>query len=95
MASYRISAAADDDLDRLYIHGARNFGLEHTDRYAAGLIEHFGMLAAAPLLYQAVDHIRTDYRRSVYHAHAIYCQIDGDNVVIVRVLGRQDADKAF
>lgn len=95
MASYRISAAADDDLDRLYIHGALKFGLEHTERYAAGLIEHFGLVTAAPLLYQAVDHIRTGYRRSVYQAHAIYYQIDGDDVAIIRVLGRQDADKAF
>lgn len=95
MANYRISAAAADDLDRLYVHGVLNFGLRRTEDYAAGLTEHFSAVAAGPLLYQAVDHIRAGYRRSVYRAHAIYYRFDGEDVVIVRVLGRQDADKAF
>lgn len=58
MANYRLSAAADDDLDRLYIYGVLNFGLEQTESYTAGLIEHCERVADAPLLYQAVDDVR-------------------------------------
>ena len=95
MANYRISAKADDDLDRLFVHGVLNFGLDRTEQYTAGLVEHFSALAAEPLLYQAVDHIRKGYRRSVFRAHAIYYRLDGDDVLIARVLGRQDAGEAL
>lgn len=95
MANYRLSAAAEDDLDRLYIYGVLSFGLEQTESYTAGLIDHFAILGDAPLLYMAVDEIRTGYRRSVYRAHSVYYRIDGNGVEIVRVLGREDRDTAF
>ena len=44
MANYRLSAAAEDDLDRLYIYGVLSFGLEQTESYTAGLIDHFAIL---------------------------------------------------
>lgn len=95
MADYRLSATADDDLHRLYIYGVLNFGLEQTECYTAGLIEHFGTLSSAPLLYRAVDEIRTGYRRSVYHAHSVYYQVDDDEIEIVRVLGRENTETAL
>ena len=33
MANYRLSAAAEDDLDRLYVYGVLNFGPEQTESY--------------------------------------------------------------
>lgn len=95
MANYRLTAAAEDDLDRLYIYGVANFGLDQTERYTAGLIDHFAILGDAPLLYPAVDEVRVGYRRSVYRAHSVYYRIDGDDIEIVRVLGREDRDEAF
>lgn len=93
MANYSLSASADDDLGRLYTYGVLNFGLEQTESYTAGLIEHFELLAETPLLYQAVDDIRKGYRRSVYRAHSVYYRIDGNQIEIVRVLGHQDPDR--
>lgn len=95
MANYRLSATADDDLDRLYIYGVSNFGLVQTESYSAGLIDHFERMADAPLLYPAVDEIRTGYRRSVYRAHSVYYQVDGDKIEIVRVLGRENLSTAL
>lgn len=79
----------------MYIYGVLSFGLEQTESYTAGLIDHFAILGDAPLLYMAVDEIRTSYRRSVYRAHSIYYRIAGDGVEIVRVPGREDRDTAF
>jgi toxin ParE1/3/4 len=90
MASYRLSEKADEDLSRLYEYGILHYGQERADRYYNGLIERFEELAENPRLWQAVDHIRPGYRRSVYGRHAIYYRIDPDAIVIVRILGRQD-----
>jgi len=48
-----------------------------------------------PLLYPDVDHIHKGYRRSVYGSHSIYYRIDPEEIVIVRILGREDPEKQF
>ena len=90
MASYRLSDKADEDLSRLYEYGIIHYGQERADRYYSGLIERFEELTENPLLWQAVDHIRPGYRRSVYGRHSIYYRIDPDEIVIVRILGQQN-----
>jgi len=90
MTIYRLSEAAENDLDRLYTYGVLNFGLEQTEQYTTAMIARFEELAAFPSRYPAVDHIREGYRRSVYGAHSIYYRIHNDGIVIVRVLGRQN-----
>ncbi len=90
MASYRLSGKADEDLSRLYEYGMLHHGQERADRYYKGLIERFEEIAAHPQQWQAVDHIRAGYRRSVYGRHAIYYRIDPDAIVVMRILGQQD-----
>ena len=90
MANYKLSADAEEDIRRLYRHGIQNFGLAKADSYFDGLFTHFDHLAVEPLLYRAVDEIRTGYRRSVYGAHSIYYRIFNSHVEIMRVLGRED-----
>ena len=93
MGSYRLNEDADEDLDRLYEHGVLTFGLIQADRYYDGLIQRLQELVETPRLWQAVDHIRVGYRRSVYESHSIYYRIDGNNVEIMRILGYEDAKK--
>jgi toxin ParE1/3/4 len=90
MAGYRLSAKADEDLSRLYEYGILHYGQERADRYYSGLIERFEELTDNPRLWPSVAHIRPGYRRSVYGRHSIYYRIDPDDIVIVRILGRQD-----
>ena len=87
---YRLSLSVDEDLERLYEWGLNHFGIPAADRYFDGLITRFGELAANPMLGAAVDHIRAGYRRSVYVAHSIYYRAEGNGIIIVRILGRQD-----
>ena len=93
MAAYKLNEEADEDLDRLYEYGVLSFGLDRADVYYDGLIERFCELADNPHLWQAVDYIRIGYRRSVFASHSIYYRIDGDNVEIMRILGKQDPKK--
>ena len=95
MASYRLNREALEDLDRLYEHGVLTFGLRQADAYFDGIVNRFQKIADQPELYPAIDHIRQGYRRSVYRSHSIYYRIDPDEIVIVRILGQQDTDKAL
>jgi len=93
MGTYRLSDAAEDDLVGIHQYGARQWGIEQADHYFWQLFEHFDVLAANPLLYNAVDHIRKGYRRSVFGAHSIYYRIENDVVVITAILRAQDVDR--
>jgi toxin ParE1/3/4 len=95
MASYRLNRETLEDLDRLYEHGVLTFGLRQADAYFDGIVSRFQKIADQPELYPAIDHIRQGYRRSVYRSHSIYYRIDPDEIVIVRILGQQDIDKAL
>ncbi len=90
MASYRLNEKALADLDRLYEHGILTFGLRIADEYYDELIARMQEIAKTPLLYPAVDDIREGYRRSVCGSHSIYYRIDPDEIVIMRILGRED-----
>lgn len=87
---YRLSEAADADLESLYEWGIDRFGVNAADRYYDGLIARLGEIADTPQLWPEVDHIRAGYRRSVYVAHAIYYRVEASGVMIMRVLGRQN-----
>lgn len=52
-------------------------------------------MADNPELYPAVDDIRKGYRRSVYQSHSIFYRVEGENIIIVRILGQQDTKTAF
>jgi toxin ParE1/3/4 len=95
MASYRLSDEALADLDRLYAYGVLSFGLRQADAYFDAMVAQFQDIADRPELYRTVDHIRQGYFRSVFRSHSIYYRIATDEVVIVRMLGQQDIEKAL
>jgi len=72
------------------IYGDERYGTDASDAYRARLQARFSLIAQQPLLYPSVDHIRTGYRRSVLDGLSIYYRVDGENVVVVRLIGRQN-----
>ena len=95
MGKYELVLEAEDDLANIFGYGLEKFGLVQSDRYRDGLLAHFQKIADNPLLYQAVDHIHHEHRRSVYQSHSIYYRITGQGVTILRILGRQGPTKAL
>ena len=93
MGCYRLTAQADSDLIRIHQWGVRTQGEAQADAYFLGLIERFQQIADNPLLYPTVDDIREGYRRSVYGRDSIYYRINGEEVEIVAVIGRQDLEE--
>ena len=82
MANYKLSSAADKDFEQLF-------------EYVDGLIIKFQSIAENPLHYQAVDYIRSGYRRSVYGKHTVYYMISNDCVDIMRILRSENLATAF
>lgn len=95
MAHYRLTKAADQDFERIFEFGIDQFGLAQALDYQNGMTQLFDQVAGQPNLYQAGDHIRQGYRRSVYKAHSIYYRIDDEFVLIVRILGRENPETSL
>jgi toxin ParE1/3/4 len=95
MARYELSKAADKDFEDIFNFGLDTFGIAQALDYQVGLEQRFAELAEQPGLYVAVDDIRQGYRRSVYNAHSIYYRVETKYVLIVRILGQQDPDRAL
>ena len=91
MGNYKLSAAAESDLKRIWFRGLDEFGEAQADAYYYKLLERFEQLANQPYIAPAVDDIRLGYRRAVCGVDGIYYRIRGDYIEIMRVLGRQDA----
>ena len=95
MGNYNLSKAAENDLRALYRYGVLTFGLAMANKYYDGLIERFEDIAEQPRLYQAVDTIRPDYRRSVFGVHSLYYRETSEGVTIVRILRSQNPREAL
>jgi len=95
MANYRLSKGADDDIDRLFVFGFTKFGLAQADRYVAGLYKRLDDMAESPKRWPAVAHIRAGLRCCNYGSHSIYYRIDTREIVILRILGREDPHRQF
>jgi toxin ParE1/3/4 len=92
MVKYRLSSAADQDFEQLFEYGIDNFGLARAKSYVDGLIIQFQSIAENPLHYQAVDHIRKGYRRSVYGKHAIYYVVSNDKIHGTYILKKSNSN---
>ena len=88
-----LSNIAKQDLISIARWGDEHHGVERSNQYRDDLKAHFMFLAENPLLYPAVDHIRSGYRRSVCGVHSVYYRIDGGIVEIMSVLRAQDPDR--
>lgn len=95
MAQYRLSSDAKMDLARIYWRGVGAFGELQAERYYEAFFRRFDEIAESPFKYQAVDHVREGYRRSVCGAGSIYFRVVGGIIEIMRILGRQDATETL
>lgn len=95
MPRYRLTGKAKDDLLEITLYGIARFGTEQFRRYIDKLKRRFEELAERPERYPMVQHIHKGYRRSVCGVHSIYYRIEEEEVIIVRILGRQKPEEAL
>lgn len=94
MAEYHLSGKAEEDLISIYTFSFQKFGESRADAYLLALEERFYALVERPFLGRSIDHIRQGYRRYEHISHSIFYKVEGDNVIIVRILhSSMDSDR--
>jgi toxin ParE1/3/4 len=94
MAEYRLTPAAERDLESIWTYTRDQWGTDQARLYTDTLIAAFGELAEAPKTAPACDHIRPGYRRRNVERHVIYFRITAYGIAVVRILhDRMDATR--
>ena len=94
MAEYRLTPAAERDLENIWTHTHQHWGVEQANRYIDILTGAFAKLAESPKIAPACDHIRPSYRRRSVERHMIYFRITTYGIAVVRILhDRMDAPR--
>lgn len=94
MAEYRLTPAAEHDLEKIWLHTLEQWSAEQANRYLDLLTAAFVRLAHFPTLAPACDAIRPGYRRQSIGRHMIYFRITDYGIVVIRILHhRMDASR--
>ena len=94
MPEYRLTPAAEADLEAIWRFTIHQWGSHQASRYIDFLTEAFDVLAQSPGAAPGCDHIRQGYRRWTVERHVIYFRVVEYGIVIVRVLhDRMDAPR--
>ena len=92
MAEYRLSPAAQRDLEGLFDYTAARWGLAQATRYTDAIEAACAEMAEAPFQGQDCSHIRSGYRRRGAEHHMIYFRPAEYGITVVRILHqRMDA----
>jgi toxin ParE1/3/4 len=90
MGKYKLSNSAKEDLIRIHHYGVKKFGIQQADKYFNSFFEYFEIIAERPNSFEAVDFIKPGYRRCVCGVDSIYFKNEGELILIIAIVGRQD-----
>ncbi len=94
MAEYRLTPAAERDLELIWTRTVQHWGIEQANRYTDILAASFAELAESPKTAPACDQIRPGYRRRSVERHMIYFRVTAYGIAIIRILhDRMDAPR--
>jgi toxin ParE1/3/4 len=94
MAEYRLTPAAQQDLDDIFEHSIAEWGLSIALSYTEDLEAAFVMLADAPQRGRSCETIRPGDRRLGVGSHVVYYKATGYGVAVTRILHqRMDAPR--
>jgi toxin ParE1/3/4 len=92
MAEYRLTPAAERDLETIWTYTAQQWGMEQANHYIDLITTALDELSQSPKIAPACDHIRPGYRCRSVERHLIYFRITNYGIAIIRVLhDRMDA----
>lgn len=86
MAEYRLTPAAEHDLEVIWTYTVHQWDLKQAYHYIDVLTAAFAELARSPKTAQPCDRIRAGYRRSSVERHMVYFRITTYGIAIVRIL---------
>ncbi|MFZ5835229.1 MAG: type II toxin-antitoxin system RelE/ParE family toxin [Pseudomonadota bacterium] len=83
---YSLSAAAEIDIEEIYLYGLIQFGEAQADHYAAMLEDKIAILCANPKLGRIDARVNPAIRRFECERHVIFYDVLEDHILIVRIL---------
>jgi toxin ParE1/3/4 len=86
MVEFRLSPAAESDLESIWSYTNERWGTKQANRYTDKLTAAFDTLAKSPKSAPACDHIRAGYRRRSVEQHMIYFRITTYGIAVIRIL---------
>lgn len=86
MKNIDIQPLAEADLEKAWRDTFERWGATQADAYIDQLCDRLQLLVEQPNLGRACEELRTGYRRILIGSHVVFYRIDGDLVVVVRVL---------
>jgi toxin ParE1/3/4 len=93
MAKYKLSNVAKEDLIRIHHYGSHRFGINQADKYVESFFDYFEIIAKNPEAFEAVDFIKSGYRRCVCGVDSIFFKTTNGEVEIMTIIGRQDLNE--
>lgn len=87
MTLYRLSPAAQADLNEICDYSARNWGAEQADRYILRIKAACDDIAAGRRRGRPIDEIRPGYRKFAVQSHFLFYQAgDIGQITVIRIL---------
>ncbi len=86
---YRLSPAAQNDLEKIWLYGARNWSNRQANRYSAMLKKSLDQLLAMPELAPERTVFTPPVRIHPSGRHLVVYRISGENLDVLRILGGQ------
>ncbi len=91
VSHYRLSPKALADLDDIWRYTAETWSVDQADRYIDELVSTFETIVTMPTLARERTEFMPPVRIHVHEEHLIIYRVNGDHIVILRLLGgRQD-----
>lgn len=95
MASFRLSARAEEDLTEIYTYGIFQFGYYQAEKYAQGLEEALLNLSQSPYMGKESNFLYRGLREFIYKSHLIFYLIEEGGILIIRILHQSRDYKNF
>lgn len=96
MAKLRVSAGARRDLERIGAVGVQDHGVTASAAYVEGFRKLFRLLREQPFAGQARSELGQDIRSLSYRPHRILYRVQGDTVIIDRIIHQaRDVSRAL
>lgn len=90
MYRYKLNIQVEEGLTRIFEHCIGQFGLKQADKYYEIFFECFFKIASNPFHFPNSNHFRKGYRFCVCGVDTIFYKINGDEIEIMAIIGRQN-----
>lgn len=87
--TFRLSRAAKKDLRTIYLYGAKTFGIEQAETYAASLKQCLTFLGENPSAGRLCSEIHAKLHRHPHKNHLVYYHLEANGIFVVRILSHQ------